>query len=128
MTIDAVCQFGVSLFASAGIAGIIVGLPPRPMMSNLIAGLQLAITQPIRLYFVGTLLCLWVWLAKGLRTRAWWAFGTMMVAWMIGMAAKYVFQRARPVVEDPVYLTGPLVTSPHFKKEPDGSKWDPTPC
>jgi hypothetical protein len=32
------------------------------------------------------------------------------------------------VVEDPVYLTGPLVTSPHFKKEPDGSKWDPTPC
>jgi hypothetical protein len=32
------------------------------------------------------------------------------------------------VVEDPVYLTGPLVTSPHFKKEPDASKWDPTPC
>jgi hypothetical protein len=32
------------------------------------------------------------------------------------------------VVEDPVYLTGPYVVSPHFKKEPDGSKWDPTPC
>jgi hypothetical protein len=32
------------------------------------------------------------------------------------------------VVEDPVYLNAPLVTSPHFKKEPDGSKWDPTPC
>jgi hypothetical protein len=32
------------------------------------------------------------------------------------------------VVEDPVYLTGPYVTSPHFKKERDGSKWDPTPC
>jgi hypothetical protein len=32
------------------------------------------------------------------------------------------------VVEDPVYLTGPYVTSPHFKKETDGSKWDPTPC
>jgi hypothetical protein len=31
-------------------------------------------------------------------------------------------------VDDPVYLTGPYVTSPHFKKEPDGSKWDPTPC
>ena len=59
-------------------------------------------TQPIRLYLVGTLLCLWVWLAKGLRTRAWWAFGTMMVAWFIGLSAKYVFQRARPVVEDPV--------------------------
>src|SRR5688572_19890804 len=60
------------------------------------------LTQPIRLYLVGTLLCLWVWLAKGMRTRAAWAFGTMMLAWMIGLGAKYVFQRARPVVEDPV--------------------------
>ncbi len=32
------------------------------------------------------------------------------------------------IVEDPVYLTGLYVVSPHFKKEPDGSKWDPTPC
>ncbi len=32
------------------------------------------------------------------------------------------------IVEDPVYLTGPYVVSPHFKKEPDDSKWDPTPC
>jgi hypothetical protein len=32
------------------------------------------------------------------------------------------------VVEDPVYLNAPYVTSPHFKKEPNGSKWDPTPC
>ena len=31
-------------------------------------------------------------------------------------------------VEDPVYLRLPYVVSPHFKKEPDGSKWDPTPC
>ena len=32
------------------------------------------------------------------------------------------------IVEDPVYLNAPYVVSPHFKKEPDGSKWDPTPC
>ena len=32
------------------------------------------------------------------------------------------------VIEDPVYLNAPYVVSPHFKKEPDGSKWDPTPC
>jgi hypothetical protein len=32
------------------------------------------------------------------------------------------------VVEDPVYLTGQYVVSPHFKKEADGSKWDPMPC
>jgi hypothetical protein len=32
------------------------------------------------------------------------------------------------IVEDPLYLNAPYVVSPHFKKEPDGSKWDPTPC
>jgi len=32
------------------------------------------------------------------------------------------------VVDDPVYLNAPYVVSPHFKKEPDGSRWDPTPC
>lgn len=32
------------------------------------------------------------------------------------------------VVEDPVYLTAPFITTTHFKKEPDGSKWDPSPC
>lgn len=32
------------------------------------------------------------------------------------------------VVEDPVYLQQPWITAIHFKKEPDGSKWDPTPC
>jgi len=32
------------------------------------------------------------------------------------------------IVEDPVYLTGPYVVSPHFKKESDGTKWEPSPC
>ncbi|MDA9430744.1 mechanosensitive ion channel family protein [Bradyrhizobium sp. CCBAU 51627] len=49
MTFDSVRQYGVSLFASAGAAGIIVGLASRPLLSNLIAGLQIAITQPIRI-------------------------------------------------------------------------------
>jgi small-conductance mechanosensitive channel len=49
MTFPAVRQLGVSLFASAGAAGIVVGLAARPVLSNLIAGLQLAITQPIRI-------------------------------------------------------------------------------
>jgi membrane-associated phospholipid phosphatase len=74
---------------------------PRDGLRSFLVGWQW-VTQPIRLYLIGTALCLWVWLAKGLRTRAWWAFGTMMVAWFIGLLAKYVFQRARPVVEDPV--------------------------
>jgi hypothetical protein len=32
------------------------------------------------------------------------------------------------VVEDPANLQIPWITSVHFKKEPDGTKWDPTPC
>ena len=32
------------------------------------------------------------------------------------------------IVEDPVYLNGPFVTSSHFKREPDDSKWNPSPC
>jgi hypothetical protein len=32
------------------------------------------------------------------------------------------------ILEDPQYLNGPLYLSTHFKKEPDGSKWNPTPC
>jgi hypothetical protein len=32
------------------------------------------------------------------------------------------------IVDDPKYLTEPFITSTHFKKEPDGAKWRPTPC
>ena len=32
------------------------------------------------------------------------------------------------IVEDPKYLNQPFVTSTHFKKEPDSSKWHPTSC
>ena len=49
MTFDSVRQFGISLFASAGIAGLVAGMASRPVLSNLFAGLQLALTQPIRL-------------------------------------------------------------------------------
>ena len=49
MTIDAVHEVGVSLFASAGVAGLAVGIAARPVLANLIAGIQLAMTQPIRI-------------------------------------------------------------------------------
>jgi small-conductance mechanosensitive channel len=49
MTFESVRHYGVSLFASAGVAGLVVGLAARPLLSNLFAGIQLAITQPIRL-------------------------------------------------------------------------------
>jgi hypothetical protein len=31
-------------------------------------------------------------------------------------------------VDDPRYLTQPFIVSSHFKKEADGSRWDPAPC
>jgi small-conductance mechanosensitive channel len=49
MTFESVKQYGVSLFASAGAAGLIVGLAARPLLGNLIAGVQIAVTQPIRI-------------------------------------------------------------------------------
>ncbi len=49
MTFNAVRQYGVTLFASAGVAGIIAGLAARPVLSNFLAGVQLAVAQPIRI-------------------------------------------------------------------------------
>jgi small-conductance mechanosensitive channel len=49
MTFPSVRQLGASLLASAGIAGLAVGLAARPVLSNMLAGVQLALTQPIRI-------------------------------------------------------------------------------
>lgn len=49
MTFPSARQFGGSLLASAGLAGLAVGFAAKPVLGNLIAGLQIAITQPIRL-------------------------------------------------------------------------------
>lgn len=49
MTMESVRNYGISLFASAGAAGLVVGLAARPVLSNLIAGLQIATAQPIRI-------------------------------------------------------------------------------
>lgn len=49
MTFPAVRQLGASLLASAGLAGLVVGFAAKPVLGNLLAGLQIAMTQPIRL-------------------------------------------------------------------------------
>jgi small-conductance mechanosensitive channel len=49
LQIPGIENVGASLLASAGLAGIVVGLAARPAVGNLLAGLQLALTQPIRL-------------------------------------------------------------------------------
>jgi small-conductance mechanosensitive channel len=48
MTFPRIREVGASLLVSAGVAGLAVGLAARPVVENLIAGLQLAFTQPIR--------------------------------------------------------------------------------
>jgi small-conductance mechanosensitive channel len=49
MLFDEVKRIGVSLFASAGIAGVIIGLAAQRVIGAVLAGIQIAITQPIRL-------------------------------------------------------------------------------
>jgi small-conductance mechanosensitive channel len=49
VTFDKVRQIGVSLLASAGIVGIVLGFAAQRSIATVIAGIQLALTQPIRL-------------------------------------------------------------------------------
>lgn len=49
LTFPQVRQIGKTLLASAGIVGLVAGIAARPVFGNLIAGLQIALTQPIRL-------------------------------------------------------------------------------
>lgn len=49
LTLPGARQFGASLLASAGVAGLVAGIAARPVLGNFIAGLQIAFSQPIRL-------------------------------------------------------------------------------
>ncbi|OYW74366.1 MAG: hypothetical protein B7Z37_18145 [Verrucomicrobia bacterium 12-59-8] len=47
MVFDSVRQYGSSILASAGIAGLIVGVAAQRSIAGLLAGFQIAIAQPI---------------------------------------------------------------------------------
>jgi small-conductance mechanosensitive channel len=49
MVFPSIRALGTTLLASAGVAGIVIGIAARPLFENLIAGLQLALSQPIRI-------------------------------------------------------------------------------
>jgi len=49
LTLPGARQFGASLLASAGVAGLVAGIAARPVLGNFIAGLQIAFSQPIRI-------------------------------------------------------------------------------
>lgn len=64
MIFPSVRHVGESLLASAGLAGIVAGLAVRPMLGNLIAGLQIGLTQPIRLDDVVIVEGEWGWVEE----------------------------------------------------------------
>jgi small-conductance mechanosensitive channel len=64
MTFPAVQHVGVSLFASAGAAGLVLGFAARPILANLIAGIQIALTQPIRIDDVVIVEGEWGWIEE----------------------------------------------------------------
>jgi small-conductance mechanosensitive channel len=47
MLFDPVRQFGTSILASAGIAGIVIGFAAQKTLGNVLAGIQIALTQPL---------------------------------------------------------------------------------
>lgn len=64
MTFEAVRQYGISLFASAGVAGVVVAIAARPVFANLIAGVQIAMTQPIRVFDAVVVEGEWGWIEE----------------------------------------------------------------
>lgn len=49
LTFDGIQEIGVSILTSAGIAGIILGLSAQKVIGAILAGIQIAIAQPIRI-------------------------------------------------------------------------------
>jgi small-conductance mechanosensitive channel len=64
MSFSKVRQVGVSLLASAGIIGIILGFAAQRTLGNLLAGIQIAIAQPIRLEDVVIVENEWGWIEE----------------------------------------------------------------
>ena len=64
MTFPNIRQVGTTLFASAGVVGLVVGMAARSSLSNLIAGVQIALTGPIRLDDVVIVENEWGWIEE----------------------------------------------------------------
>jgi small-conductance mechanosensitive channel len=64
MTFPAIKHIGVSLLASAGLAGLVVGMAMKSTLSSLIAGIQIAFTQPIRIEDVVVVEGEWGWIEE----------------------------------------------------------------
>lgn len=49
LSFDGVRKYGATILTSAGVAGVIIGFAAQKTLANLLAGIQIAFTQPIRL-------------------------------------------------------------------------------
>lgn len=49
MSFQGIRELGLSIFASAGVAGIIIGFSAQKMIGTILAGIQIAIAQPIKI-------------------------------------------------------------------------------
>lgn len=64
MTFPSIRHLGESLFASAGLAAVVAGLAARTMLTNLLAGVQIALTQPIQIEDVVIVEGEWGWVEE----------------------------------------------------------------
>lgn len=64
VTFEPVRHLGSGLLASAGIGGIILGFAAKPVLGNLLAGLQIALTQPFRIDDVLNVQGEWCWVEE----------------------------------------------------------------
>jgi small-conductance mechanosensitive channel len=64
MTFDGIRRIGISLFASAGVAGIIIGFAAQKVIASVLAGFQIALTQPIRIDDVVIVENEWGWIEE----------------------------------------------------------------
>jgi len=64
MTFPRIRTLGTSVLASAGLAGLVLGMAMRPTLASLIAGIQIALTQPIRIDDVVIVEGEWGWIEE----------------------------------------------------------------
>ena len=64
MSFSEVRSIGVSILASAGVVGVVIGFAAQKTLGNLIAGIQIAIAQPIRLDDVVVIENEWGWIEE----------------------------------------------------------------
>jgi small-conductance mechanosensitive channel len=64
MTFREIQRFGDSLLASAGLASLVVGLAMKGTLSNLVAGVQIAFTQPFRIEDAVVIEGEWGWIEE----------------------------------------------------------------